>query len=63
MTEHLHDPSDYCRQCGGQKGFREYLGEGRWCWEDCWQCGGTGWRTVLVLPAATQQSIIREGRE
>ena len=44
-TPDIVDPDDYCRLCKGAGELQGGYGEGS---STCWQCGGSGGRTVRV---------------
>ena len=48
----LVDPSSPCMTCSGSGVIREKTARGTFMDETCWQCRGTGSKTVLVEGAA-----------
>lgn len=50
----LVDPSDFCRACRGKGGHDEETERGTNLFEPCWQCRGSGLRTVRIDPIQTQ---------
>lgn len=55
MASFITDPHDFCRACRGKGHFTETTPEGRSINEPCWQCGGTGNRSVRVSRAAAAE--------
>ena len=51
MTSHnLVDETGICRPCGGEGVVRYPTGRGTEMAEDCPDCAGTGYKTVIVTP-------------
>lgn len=53
MTQ-LFAPSEFCRSCRGEKGYREPSSHDprNTVWTPCPDCGGTGWRAGAEVEAA-----------
>ena len=50
MVGDITDPSDFCRACRGKGWINEATSRGTILSERCFDCRGTGQRTVLVFP-------------
>jgi len=49
MTETITDKSDYCRRCGGEGILGDYDSyQRKTTWEKCWECHGSGYKTITV---------------
>lgn len=45
---YIFDHADFCRRCRGTGTERSESSTGKTLIEDCYDCGGTGWRAVRI---------------